>query len=103
MTLVCANNDEKRAAPAETRRGLSAASRVHLAEAGGQGGVTLPGPDERLPRRMVDDDEVAVWWLGARGGAGESTLEELFSASRAAEHSWPLTVGERPPARVVLV
>ncbi|MGH2886494.1 MAG: DUF6668 family protein [Solirubrobacteraceae bacterium] len=46
---------------------------------------------------------MAVWWLGAHGGAGESTLEELFSASSAAEHSWPLSAAECPPARVVLV
>ena len=103
MTLVYVNNDNEGTGPAETRRGLSAASRVQLAEAGGQGGVALPGPEARLPRRVVDDDQVAVWWLGAHGGAGESTLEELFTGSRAAEHSWPLTAAERPPARVVLV
>ena len=103
MTLVYINNDNEGTGPAEIRRALSAASRVRLAEAGGQGGVALPGPEERLPRRVVDDDQVAVWWLGAHGGAGESTLEELFTGSRAAEHSWPLTAAERPPARVVLV
>ena len=43
-----------------------------------------------------------MWWLGAHGGAGESTLEELFSGSRAADHSWPLTAANVPPARVVL-
>ena len=103
MTLVYVNNDNEGTGTAEVRRALSAASRVRLAEAGGQGGVALPGPEERLPRRVVDDDQAAVWWLGAHGGAGESTLEELFSGSRAAEHSWPLTAAERPPARVVLV
>jgi hypothetical protein len=75
-----------------------------VAEAGGLGGVVLPGPQDRLPRRLLDDDEqAAVWWLGAHGGAGESTLEELFSGSRAADHSWPLTAAGLPPARVVLV
>ena len=43
-----------------------------------------------------------MWWLGAHGGAGESTLEELFSGSRAADHSWPLTAANQAPARVVL-
>jgi len=50
-----------------------------------------------------DEQAVVVWWLGAHGGAGESTLEELFSGSRAADHSWPLTAANHPPARVVLV
>jgi len=69
---------------------IEAAGRMRLAKAGRQGGVVLPGPQDRLPRRLLDDDEqAAVWWLGAHGGAGESTLEELFSGSRAADHSWP--------------
>jgi hypothetical protein len=73
-------------------------------QAGGQGGVVLPGPRERLPRRHLDpDEEVAVWWLGVHGGAGESTLEELFVGSRAAGHHWPLTGADRPAAQVVLV
>src|SRR5450755_3508753 len=81
-----------------------AAGRMRLAEAGGQGGVVLPGPQHRLVRRRLDDEERgAVWWLGAHGGAGETTLEELFTGSRAADHCWPLTDADRPPARVVLV
>jgi len=95
MTLIYINNDG-----AEE---LGAARRMRLAEAGGQGGVVHPGPQDRLPRRLLDDDErAAVWWLGTHGGAGESTLEELFSGSRAAGHSWPLTGAGLPPARVVL-
>jgi Family of unknown function (DUF6668) len=83
---------------------VEAVSRMRLAGAGGQGGVVLPGPLDRLPRRLLDDGEqAAVWWLGAHGGAGESTLEELFSGSRAADHSWPLTGANVAPARVVLV
>lgn len=62
----------------------------------------MPAARERLPRRLVPET-AAVWWLGAHGGAGESTLEELFSGSRAADHAWPLTAAQRPPARVVLV
>ena len=104
MTLVYVNNDDEGGAAASgSRRSLDAASRMRVAEAGGQGGVVLPGPQDRLPRRLLDDDEqAAVWWLGAHGGAGESTLEELFSGSRAAHHSWPLTAANLPPARVVL-
>jgi acetyl-CoA acetyltransferase len=48
-------------------------------------------------------EQAGVWWLGAHGGAGESTLEELFSGSRAAGHRWPLSAAGVPPARVVLV
>jgi hypothetical protein len=96
MTLVYVNNggtDE-----------VGAAGRMRLAEAGGQGGVVLPEPLDRLRRRLLADDErAAVWWLGAHGGAGETTLEELFTGSRAADHCWPLTDADRPPARVVLV
>ena len=96
MTLVYVNND--------VGAGDEAVSRMRLATAGGQGGVLLPGPQDRLARRLLaDDEQAAVWWLGAHGGAGESTLEELFSGSRAADHRWPLTGPDRPPARVVLV
>jgi hypothetical protein len=91
MTLVYVNNS------------IEAVGWMRLAEAGGQGGVVLPGPRDRLPRRLLDDGEqAAVWWLGAHGGAGESTLEELFSGSRAAAHCWPLTGASLPPARVVV-
>jgi hypothetical protein len=72
-------------------------------EAGGQGGVVLPDPQDRLPRwRLGDEEQAAVWWLGAHGGAGESTLEELFRGSRAADHRWPLSAAHVAPARVVL-
>jgi hypothetical protein len=104
MTLVYVNNDDEGTAPAIDRKSLTAASRMRVAEAGGQGGVVLPGPGDRLARRLLEPGEQAgVWWLGAHGGAGESTLEELFSGSRAAGHCWPLTAENLPPARVVLV
>lgn len=68
-------------------------------------GVDRPAPADCLPARRLEarDAGVAVWWLGVHGGAGESTLEELFSGSRAAGHAWPLggTDADRP--RVVLV
>ena len=77
---------------------------MRLTAAGGQGGVTLPGPQERLTRRRLGDGEpAAVWWLGAHGGAWESTLQELFSGTRAADHRWPLTSAGRARARVVVV
>lgn len=105
MTLVYINNDEEEGnAASGDRRLVTAASRMRVAEPGGQRGVVLPGPRDRLPRRLLEPGEQAgVWWLGAHGGAGESTLEELFSGSRAADHCWPLTASDLPPARVVLV
>ena len=105
MTLVYVNNDCRGPAAADDPQRLeTAASRVRLARAGGQGGVVPPPPGERMPRRALGDDEqAAVWWLGAHGGAGESTLEELFSGSRAAGHSWPVSAAPLPPAQVVLV
>ncbi|WP_203234023.1 DUF6668 family protein [Actinomyces sp. 565] len=46
--------------------------------------------------------DVALWWVGAHGGAGESTLSALVPEWRGGGHCWP-----RPPdnerARVVLV
>jgi len=75
-----------------------------LAHAGGQGGVVLPAPSERLGCRSVDVGErPAVWWVGVHGGAGESTLEQLFVGSRASDHSWPETATGVAPASVVLV
>lgn len=54
-------------------------------------GVSPPAAGEGLSRRMVDASEadVRVWWVGAHGGAGESTLEQLLEGSRATDHAWP--------------
>jgi Family of unknown function (DUF6668) len=70
-----------------------------------QGGVEPLPLSQRLGRRQLNEREwpVSVWWVGAHGGAGESTLEELYSGSRAAGHEWPLQAIGKPPARVVLV
>lgn len=104
MTLVYVNNDDGRSAPERADRGRLTGSRARLAVAGGQGGVVVPEPRDRLPRRALADEEpAAVWWLGAHGGAGESTLEELFSGSRAADHCWPLAAPGQTVAHVVLV
>jgi len=102
--MVYVNNEARDESRACGDQSLTAASRIPLAKAGGQGGVVAPGPQDRLARRVLrDEEQAAVWWLGAHGGAGESTLQELFSGSRAADHSWPLTAADLPPARVVLV
>jgi hypothetical protein len=105
MTLVYINNDASSEGVALVDGDVAlAARRMRLTEPGGQGGVAVPGPSERLGRRVLDSGEqAAVWWLGAHGGAGESTFEELFSGSCAAEHSWPLSRAGAPPAGVVLL
>jgi hypothetical protein len=84
--------------------GLGLARRRVVAVAG-RAGVDLPGAAERLPLLKLarEDDGVAVWWVGVHGGAGESTLEEIFGGSRAAGHRWPVVPPGSPPAVVVLV
>jgi uncharacterized protein DUF6668 len=105
MTLVYVNNDDDALSPVRgIRRPLTAAPDWRPGAAGGPGGVVPPAPEDCLPRREIAAEErAAVWWLGAHGGAGESTLEELFAGSRAAGHAWPLAPSGEPPARVVLV
>jgi hypothetical protein len=105
MTLVYVNNDDEALRPVRgIRRTLTVAPDARPVAAGGHGGVVPPSPEDRLPRReLAAERQAAVWWLGAHGGAGESTLEELFSGSRAAGHAWPLAPAGEPAARVVLV
>jgi len=54
-------------------------------------GVSPPSDSQAFSRRMVDASlaDVTVWWVGAHGGAGESTLEQLLEGSRATDHAWP--------------
>jgi hypothetical protein len=67
----------------------------------------VPAPREAgLPRvTLAAGASARVWWVGAHGGAGESTLARLLAGSRAGGHAWPLaapdTRATRPP--VVLV
>lgn len=46
------------------------------------------------------DRDVALWWVGVHGGAGETTLERLFRGTRASGHRWPVAP---PPAKPVVV
>ena len=101
MTLVYVNNT-LRVQPESEEQPAGGQSRP--ADVARQGGVVLPGPQERLRRRQLEPgEEQAVWWVGAHGGAGESTLEDLFSGSRAAGHCWPMSAAGLAPAEVVLV
>jgi hypothetical protein len=49
------------------------------------------------------DGDVVMWWLGVHGGAGESTLADLFKGTRAAGHRWPVGSADGAKAVVVLV
>jgi len=57
-----------------------------------------------LPIRELTDPEAEVqcWFVGAHGGAGESTLARLFARVAPAGHAWPLAPYGRPRPRVVL-
>jgi hypothetical protein len=70
-----------------------------------QPGVAPPDPAQQLARRTLSRDElfVPVWWVGAHGGAGETTLEQLVPPSRAARHAWPVSPDPDRPSRTVLV
>lgn len=72
-----------------------------------QPGLTLPDADERFPVKSIPvNATVPVWWVGAHGGAGESTLEQLLEGSRAAGHTWPvhpLDAGNAPKPSVVIL
>lgn len=63
----------------------------------------IPAPD-RVDQLPIYDrgTTAALWWVGAHGGAGESTLAALMPGSQAAGHSWPRTPSTAP-ARTVLV
>ena len=104
MTSVYVDNTQKTGPTADARHRLPGASRAQLSEGGGQGGALLPAPEDRLPGRQLAPAEwAAVWWLVVHGGAGESTLEELFSGSRAAGHARPLAPAGESPASAVLL
>lgn len=61
--------------------------------------VPAPPAAHRLPS-TYRPETASVWFLGAHGGAGETTLTGLLDDSRAADHEWPACP---TPARVVLV
>jgi hypothetical protein len=70
-----------------------------------QPGVTPPHPADQLPRRQLTREELLtlIWWVGAHGGAGETTLEQLLLGSRAANHAWPVSPDPERPAHTMLV
>jgi hypothetical protein len=70
-----------------------------------QPGVPVPDAADQLPRRQLAREELLtpIWWIGAHGGAGETTLERLLLGSRAANHAWPVSPDLERPARTMLV
>lgn len=64
------------------------------------------GPTDAVATRDVTDvGGIGVWWVGAHGGAGESTLEQLVEGTLAAGRAWPVVgphSGE-PRARAAVV
>lgn len=66
-----------------------------------QRGIPAPDRVDQLPIHERGST-AALWWVGAHGGSGESTLAALMPGSQAAGHAWPRTPSPTP-ARTVLV
>ncbi len=58
--------------------------------AGPQPHVSLPDDVDCLPHQQ-QRHRATLWWVGAHGGAGESTLAALLPQSYGTGHSWPVT------------
>lgn len=64
----------------------------------------VPAPD-RVDQLPITDQRAtpAVWWLGAHGGSGESTLAALAPEwSAAAGHAWPRNSNSEPTPVVIV-
>lgn len=67
-----------------------------------QRGVPAPDRGDQLPIRERRS-QPAVWWLGAHGGSGESTLAALTPGwSAAAGHAWPRNANGTPTPVVIV-
>lgn len=63
--------------------------------------MTAPDVVDRLP--IIDYRSGAdLWWVGAHGGAGETTLSALTPEWPGSGHAWPRTLARRGPVRVVV-
>ncbi|MFI7493138.1 DUF6668 family protein [Kocuria sp. M4R2S49] len=65
-----------------------------------QQGVSAPDGDRRLER--FPTSSAGPYWLGAHGGAGETTFRELLGGVEC-HHRWPSPTPEAPSAVVVLL
>ncbi|GAB2638252.1 DUF6668 family protein [Kribbella swartbergensis] len=52
-------------------------------------GVPAPAEDQRLPKFAIPAADT-LWWVGAHGGSGETTMSLLLPGTRAANHRWPI-------------
>lgn len=65
-----------------------------------QRGITAP--DRVAQLHTIDQPRSAdLWWMGAHGGSGESSLASLVQEWPGAHHAWPRHPGNAP-ARVVV-
>jgi hypothetical protein len=63
----------------------------------------VPVPDQVDQLRVIEQARPAeLWWVGAHGGSGESTLAGLVPEWPEAGHGWPRTATAEP-SRVVLI
>ncbi len=64
-------------------------------------GTAAHGRTGTRPRRPPTDPSgvrrAAMWWIGAHGGAGESTLAALALGSQPAGHAWPMPADRGTP------
>lgn len=65
-----------------------------------QRGVPAPDRVDQLPT-FSRAHRAELWWLGAHGGAGESSLAALVPEWPAAGHAWPHAPGVKPSHVVV--
>jgi len=64
-------------------------------------GISAPAASQLLPTRHRHHP-ARVWWVGAHGGAGESTFAALHAHDAPADHAWPITAAAEPPTVVVI-
>jgi hypothetical protein len=89
-------------APASDAPPLTRRERLRGPRAPQPATVTAPAETDRLPVHRADEP-AGLWWVGAHGGAGETTLARLAPGSRAAGHAWPAPAAGSPASRVVVV
>lgn len=65
-----------------------------------QAGVPVPDQGLQLPVVPVNG-WAGLWFVGAHGGSGESTLTSLVPGAAAAGHAWPAAAGRMAPVALV--
>lgn len=88
------------AAPAAAGEATPAAAPALTGPGAPQPGVPAPDRADQLPV-LTRRTTAVLWWVGAHGGAGESTLAALLDGSQAAGHAWADVPGRRAPTVLV--